>query len=72
MRREFVQRIDPAKAYTYFRRTEGWTKRDVDQQVLTPLSNASIFRTAPAVGWPPLGAAGAAGGAVTPFSMTFA
>jgi hypothetical protein len=47
MRREFVARIDPAKAYPYFRRTEGWSKRDVDQQVLTPLSNASIFRTAP-------------------------
>jgi hypothetical protein len=47
MRREFVERIDPAKAYPYFRRTEGWSKRDVDEQVLTPLRNASIFRTPP-------------------------
>lgn len=45
MRREFVQRIDRQKAYVYFRRTEGWSPRDVDEQVLTPLHDASILRT---------------------------
>lgn len=47
MRKELVNRIDPAKAYEYFRRTQGWSKRDVDQQVLTPLDDRSILGTAP-------------------------
>lgn len=45
MRRELVARIDPQKAYAYFRRTQGWTKTMVDQQVLTPLDDRSIFGT---------------------------
>ena len=45
MRRELVQRIDPEKAYKYFAATQGWTKQQVDQQVLTPLGEASIFGT---------------------------
>ncbi|MDF3313551.1 M12 family metallopeptidase [Rhodococcus sp. T2V] len=45
MRRELVARIDPAKAYQYFLTTQGWSKEMVDQQVLTPLSDASIFGT---------------------------
>jgi hypothetical protein len=47
MRRELVARIDPQKAYEYFRRTQGWDKQTVDQQVLTPLNDLSIFATPP-------------------------
>jgi len=46
MRKELVARIDPAKAYPYFLATQGWPKEVVDQQVLTPLDNATIFGTA--------------------------
>jgi Astacin (Peptidase family M12A) len=45
MRRELVARIDPEKAYEYFRRTQGWDRRMVDQQVLTPLDNRTIMFT---------------------------
>jgi len=47
MRKEFVARIDPQKAYAYFLRTQGWNKQVVDQQVLTPLDEASIMGTPP-------------------------
>jgi hypothetical protein len=47
MRRELVQRIDPQKAYEYFLRTQGWNKQTVDQQVLTPLNDATIIGTPP-------------------------
>ena len=45
MRKALVERIDPAKAYEYFRRTQGWDPRTVDQQVLTPLDERSIMST---------------------------
>jgi hypothetical protein len=45
MRKALVERIDPAKAYEYFRRTQGWDPRMVDQQVLTPLDERSIMGT---------------------------
>jgi hypothetical protein len=45
MRRELVARIDPQKAYDYFWRTQGWSKSVVDQQVLTPLDQATIIGT---------------------------
>lgn len=45
MRRELVNRIDPQKAYQYFLATQGWSKEMVDQQVLTPLEDASIMGT---------------------------
>ena len=45
MRRELVNRIDPQKAYSYFLATQGWNKQTVDQQVLTPLNEATIFGT---------------------------
>ncbi len=48
MRAELVARIDPAKAHPYFMATQGWTPDVVDQQVLTPLDETSIFGTAPA------------------------
>jgi hypothetical protein len=46
MRRELVARIDRQKAYDYFLRTQGWNQAMVDQQVLTPLDQNSIFATA--------------------------
>ena len=45
MRRALVARIDPEKAYEYFRRTQGWDRATVDQQVLTPLDERSIMST---------------------------
>jgi hypothetical protein len=47
MRKELVDRIDPAKAYVYFLRTQGWDKATVDHQVLTPLGDNSIIGTPP-------------------------
>ncbi|RKH65881.1 M12 family metallopeptidase [Corallococcus llansteffanensis] len=47
MRRELVARIEPKKAYAYFLATQGWDKATVDQQVLTPLDDMSIFATPP-------------------------
>ena len=47
MRRQLVALIDPEKAYRYFQRTQGWSRTVVDQQVLTPLDDASIFATPP-------------------------
>jgi len=45
MRRALVARIDPEKAYEYFRRTQGWDRQTVDQQVLTPLDERSLMST---------------------------
>jgi hypothetical protein len=45
MRKELVDRIDPQKAYDYFMRTQGWDRREVDQQVLTALDERSILGT---------------------------
>lgn len=45
MRRALVARVDPEKAYEFFRRTQGWDRQTVDQQVLTPLDERSIMST---------------------------
>jgi hypothetical protein len=45
MRKTLVARIDPSKAYEYFRRTQGWDRKTVDQQVLTSLDDATIIGT---------------------------
>lgn len=45
MRRELVARIDPQKAYAYFARTQGWSRTDVDQQVLTALEDRQLQAT---------------------------
>jgi hypothetical protein len=45
MRRALVQKIDRAKAIAFFDRTQGWTPQEVDEQVLTPLKDASIMGT---------------------------
>lgn len=47
MRRALVERIDPAKAYAYFQRTQRWSKEMVDQQVLTSLNEKNIIGTPP-------------------------
>lgn len=45
MRRALVERIDKNKAYEYFLRTQGWDRATVDQQVLTPLEEATLLST---------------------------
>lgn len=47
MRKEFVRRIDPEKAYRYFLKSDGWSPEDVDDQVLTPLGQRTILGTPP-------------------------
>jgi hypothetical protein len=42
MRKEIVARINPQAAYRYFRQTQGWSRQDVDQQVLTPLDDRAL------------------------------
>lgn len=46
MRQEIISRIDPQKAYAYFRQTQGWDPATVDAQVLTPLDPKKIKGTA--------------------------
>lgn len=45
MRSEIVNRIDRKKAFDFFDRTEGWTREEVEEQVLTPLARKSILGT---------------------------
>ena len=45
MRSEIVARIDPKKAFAFFDKDQGWTKKEVEEQVLTPLSKRSIMGT---------------------------
>lgn len=45
MRRELVGRLDPAKTVAHFQRTQGWSAQETRQQVLTPLSDASVMGT---------------------------
>jgi len=42
MRTEIIKGIDREKAIAYFMRTQGWSRQDVIDQVLTPLSPSSI------------------------------
>ena len=45
MRRDLVRKIDRAKAFAFFDRTQGWTRAEVEAQVLTPLEDKSIMGT---------------------------
>jgi hypothetical protein len=45
MRSDIVKRIDPAKAIAFYREDQGWTRTEVEAQVLTPLSKRSIMGT---------------------------
>jgi hypothetical protein len=48
MRKELIERLDPEKVIVDFMRTQGWTRRDVINQLLTPLESASILGSATA------------------------
>jgi hypothetical protein len=45
MRKELVDLIDRNKAIAYFGQTQGWTPKEVEFQVLTPLSKGSLIAT---------------------------
>jgi hypothetical protein len=45
MRASIIARLDVRKTIDYFRRTQGWSEQQTRQQVLTPLSEASILGT---------------------------
>jgi hypothetical protein len=47
MRKDVIERLHPEKVYNYFLKVYGWGKRDVDQQVLTPLSERNLYATPP-------------------------
>jgi hypothetical protein len=46
MRRALVEKIDPDKAFAYFRRWDGWNKAMVRAQVLTPIEESQLRGTA--------------------------
>jgi hypothetical protein len=48
MRSDIVDLIDPAKAISFFDEDQGWTPKEVKEQVLTPLKKKSIMGTAEA------------------------
>ncbi|MBL8624446.1 MAG: hypothetical protein JNK64_24270 [Myxococcales bacterium] len=43
MRSELVARIDREKAFKYFDKTQGWSREEVEAQVLTPIENGSLL-----------------------------
>ena len=45
MRGEIIQRLDREKVIAEFMRTQGWTRQEVIDQVLTPLEDSSILGT---------------------------
>lgn len=45
MRGELIAKLDKERTISYFRRTQGWSSREVVQQVLTPLSERSLLST---------------------------
>jgi hypothetical protein len=45
MRSDIVKRIDRKKAFAFFDKDQGWTKEEVEEQVLTPLAKRSIMGT---------------------------
>jgi hypothetical protein len=46
MRRQLVAKIDRVKAYKFYEATQGWSKEEVRQQVLTPIEESSLLGTA--------------------------
>ncbi|MDP1774858.1 MAG: hemopexin repeat-containing protein [Methylobacter sp.] len=48
MRQEIISRIDQDKAIAYFGTTQGWSKQQVIDQVLTPLDSSALLATAEA------------------------
>jgi hypothetical protein len=47
-RKEIIDRLDREGVYDLFKRTQGWSKSEVDQQVLTPLEERSLMGASPA------------------------
>lgn len=47
MRQELVDRLDVNKTIAYFRQSQGWSAGEVQQQVLTPISEASLLGATP-------------------------
>lgn len=48
MRGELIELIDRAKAFKYFKATQGWSQKDTENQVLTPIEEESLLNpTAP-------------------------
>src|SRR5258708_14601884 len=45
MRNELVQKIDREKALAYYGETQGWSREEVIQQVLTPIEASSLLGT---------------------------
>ncbi len=45
MRSDMVKRIDRAKAFAFFDEDQGWSREEVEEQVLTPLAKRSIMGT---------------------------
>jgi hypothetical protein len=45
MRPELVAQLDPRKTKRYFQQTQGWSAAEVEQQVLTPINEKSLFGT---------------------------
>lgn len=45
MRSDIVQRIDKKKAFAFYDKDQGWSRQEVEEQVLTPLAKKSIMGT---------------------------
>lgn len=45
MRSDIVKRIDREKAFAFFDLDQGWSRKEVEEQVLTPLAKRSIMGT---------------------------
>jgi len=45
VRRAVVDRIDREKAYAYFQATQGWSRPEVDGQVLRPVEESALIGT---------------------------
>lgn len=45
MRSEIVARIHRNKAFAFFDKTQGWSREEVEEQVLTPLAKKSVMGT---------------------------
>ncbi len=45
MRSDIVSRIDRKKAFVFYDEDQGWSKQEVEEQVLTPLAKKSIMGT---------------------------
>lgn len=45
MRSDMVKRIDREKAFAFFDLDQGWSRKEVEEQVLTPLAKRSIMGT---------------------------